>query len=253
MPKFLGNGIELYYEEKGSGEALILLHGLTSNHLMLKQEMEYFQDQFRVIGLDARGHGESDKPSHYNLNDHIQDVISLMDYLKIEKANLLGMSMGTYIAQGLAITVPDRIDKMVLVSGSSHGKKPSEGLLAEHEKEVKGLAFDEQLGRLSKYIFFDLEAVGNWLKTIPGRLTPEQQEIAANALAGFDFRPNLSKVKAKTLVISGKYDGLNPPEDGKMIADLIPNARFVLFEKSGHAPNVEETELFMELVSGFLR
>ncbi|WP_028401569.1 alpha/beta fold hydrolase [Ectobacillus panaciterrae] len=83
-------------------------------------------------------------------------------------------------------------------------------------------------------------------------LTPEQQAAANKALEGFDFRPDLNKVTAKTLVISGKYDGLNPPELGREIASLIPDSTFVEFEKSGHAPNVEEHKYFMELVINFL-
>ncbi|MDN4074150.1 alpha/beta fold hydrolase [Fictibacillus terranigra] len=71
-------------------------------------------------------------------------------------------------------------------------------------------------------------------------LTPQQQEAANKALENFDFRDDLHKITADTLVISGKYDGLNPPDDGKEVARLIPHADFVVFEKSGHAPSVEE-------------
>src|SRR5699024_6250345 len=130
------NNTTLFYEEKGEGEALILLHGLTSNHLMLKQEMEYFKDYFRVIAIDARGHGKSEKPSSYTLDDHIEDTIAIMDKLGVDQVNLIGMSMGTYIAQGVAIKVPERVKKMILVSGNTHAKGEAEGLLAEHQGEI---------------------------------------------------------------------------------------------------------------------
>lgn len=252
VPELNVNNTTLYYEEKGEGEALILLHGLTSNHHMLKQEMEYFKHYFRVIAVDSRGHGKSEKPSSYTLDDHINDILALMDELGIDKVNLIGMSMGTYVAQGVAVSVPDRVKKMILVSGTTHAKRETEGLLAEHRDEIGHLNFEEQMGRLANHIFYNMEAVGKWLNSIPGGLTPEQQEIAADALANFDFRPKLENVKAETLVISGKHDELNPPHEGKEIADLIPGAKFVEFENSGHAPGIEETEKYMNLISDFL-
>ena len=252
MPKALVNGVELYYEEAGNGEVIIFLHGLTSNHFMLKQEMDYFKDRFHVIGIDSRGHGNSAKPTGYTLHDHVQDVIAFMDEFGIEKVNLFGMSMGTYVAQGVAIAIPERVNKMVLVSGNSHAKDPSVSLLGRHADELAGLTFEEQMGKLASHIFHDLQTVGEWLEGIPGGLTAEEQEAAAEALAEFDFRPELHKVTAKILVINGSYDGLNPPEDGREIAEYIANAQFVVFSNSGHAPNVEEKEKFIELVDSFL-
>ena len=252
MPKALVNGVELYYEEAGNGEVIIFLHGLTSNHLMLKQEMDYFKDRYHVIGIDSRGHGKSEKSSSYTLDDHVQDVIAFMDEFGIKKANLFGMSMGTYVAQGVAVSIPDRVKKMVLISGNSHAKDPSSSLLGKHADELERLTFEEQMGKLASHIFHDLQTVGKWLEGIPGGLTAEQQEAAADALAEFDFRSELHKVTARTLVINGSYDGLNPPEDGREIAEHIPNAQFAVFENSGHAPNVEEKEKFFELVDSFL-
>lgn len=252
MSEIKVNNTTLYYEEKGEGEALILLHGLTSNHMMLKQEMDNFKNRYRVIAVDARGHGKSEKPSSYTLDDHINDVVALMDKLDVEKANLIGMSMGTYVAQGVAVKVPDRVGKMILVSGTTHAKSDAEGLLAEHREEIGHLSFEDQMGRMADHIFHNMDAVGKWLSSIPGGLTPEQQMIAANALADFDFRLELKNVKAETLVISGKHDGLNPPYEGKKIADLIPGARYVEFENSGHAPGIEETEKYISLINNFL-
>ena len=252
MPKLNVNGTTLFYEDQGEGDVLVLLHGLTSHHLMLKQEMEYFKSEFRVIAIDARGHGDSEKPAKYNLEDHIFDVIALLDELEITEFSMIGMSMGTYTAQGVAIKVPERVKKMILVSGTTHAKGESEGLLEKHKDEIGHLSFEEQMGELATRIFHNMEPVGAWLESIPGGLTPEQQQIAADGLAEFDFRPDLAKVTAKTLVISGKHDGLNPPSEGKEIADLIPGAKFVEFEHSGHAPGIEETEKYMALISEFI-
>ena len=162
--------------------------------------------------------------------------------------------MGTYVGQGVAIEAPERVKKLVLISGTSHGDtSDGTGLLAKHADEMEGLSFEEQMGHLAEHIFHKMKPVGAWLSAMPSGLTKEQQESAAEALAKYDFRPDLHKITAKTLVINGKYDGLNPPECGEEIASYIPDARFALFEDSGHAPNIEETDKFMELVSSFLK
>lgn len=255
MPEFVSNGVKLYYEEAGEGTPIILLHGLSASMLMYKKEIAYLKKQFRVIAFDFRGHGKSEKPLHYTLEDHVHDVISLMDHLSIKKASLIGASMGSYIAQGVAIAVPERVDKLILVVPKSNGKTSSTmRIFAQYADEIEHLDEDEKLAHMSKYIFYNLSAIANSMEDMTEIivLSPEQQESANKALEGFDFRPNLHKISAKTLVISGRYDGLNPPELGRETASHIQVATFVEFEKSGHSPNVEEPERFKAIVMDFL-
>jgi len=256
MPKFVANGVTLAYEDEGAGTPIILLHGLGGNRYSYLEFMEQFKSQFRVIALDSRGHGDSEKPTSYSLNDHIKDVIALMDYLGIESAHMLGASMGSYIAQGVAMAIPNRIQKLILVVAKSHGKTSStQELMERHAEEIAGLNLEETMAHLSKYMFYDPNAAWKYLSDYQMKgqaLTPEEQAAANKALEGFDFRSDLHKITAETLVISGKYDGLNPPKLGREIADLIPHSLFAEFEKSGHAPNAEEPEKFMKVVKSFL-
>jgi 3-oxoadipate enol-lactonase len=92
----------------------------------------------------------------------------------------------------------------------------------------------------------------NHLEIFETKLSPEQFSAANKAIGTFDFRPDLSKIKAETLIISGKYDGLNPPEDGKEVASLIKNSTFVEMEYSGHAPMFEEPHTYINTIEGFL-
>lgn len=256
MPSLIINGVHIYYEEKGNGEPLIFLHGLGMDLLAHQHEIEGLAAAFHVIAMDLRGHGRSDKPLNYTLQNHIDDVIALMDYLQIKKASLLGCSMGSYIAQGVAIAVPERIEKLILVAAKSNGKTSSTArLLAEHAEETAGLDLQEKIQFLSKYMFHQLDRVGVWMNEVHQTaplLTEEQQAAANKALEGFDFRSELNRITARTLVIGGIYDGLNPPEEGKIIASLIPSAVFVAFDQSGHAPNIEEPERFIETINTFL-
>ncbi|HEY4601829.1 MAG TPA: alpha/beta hydrolase [Cerasibacillus sp.] len=259
MPVIQVNGIKLFYQEAGdkANPPLLLLHGLTSHHQRFKREVNVFKKDYHVIVVDARGHGNSDRPDEYTLEDHISDIIGLMDALELEKVHLLGVSMGSYIAQGVAIKQPHRVGKMILIGAKAHGQTSSMSqLFSEHAEELQGMSFEQQMNRLAKYMFYDLRAVGRWLHDTENReltLSAKEQQVARKALTGFDFRPNLSEVKAETLVISGTYDGLNPPKDGREISELIPRATLMVFTKSGHAPHVEEPEKFIQVVSEFLR
>ncbi|MED1203177.1 alpha/beta fold hydrolase [Heyndrickxia acidicola] len=257
MPAFISNGARLYFKEDGEGAPLILLHGLHGSSRMLKKEISQLKEHFRVIALDARGHGESDKPQHYTMEDHIQDVVNLLNHLKLEKVFLLGISMGSYIAQGVASAYPKRVEKLVLVVPKGHGKTSSmQELLDRHAQELEGLSFAEQFSYVSKYIFHSSAAIQNAFSEFyadKAMLTsPQEQDASNKAIEGFNFLKDLEKITAKTLVISGKYDGLNPPERGKEVASRIPDAAFIEFMHSGHGPSIEEPERFKKEVINFL-
>ncbi|MCM3636422.1 alpha/beta hydrolase [Sporosarcina luteola] len=256
MPTFKSEGTEIYYQEEGEGFPLVLLHGLTSNSEMFRHEIDQFKEKYRVIAPDARGHGNSDKPEQYELKDHIWDVVSLVDHLGLDSFHLIGVSMGSYIAQGVAIELGDRVKKLVLVATKSHGEQASmEELYERHADEMAGMTAIDKMMAASKYMFHNQKAVGKWLHETAEnseQLTLHEQAIASKALEGFDFRKDLHRIRAEALVIGGLHDGLNPPEYGEETAQLIPAGVFLEFKLSGHAPNVEQPRLFIEVVSNFL-
>lgn len=256
MPFFDNEGIQLFYEDIGEGRPLLLLHGLTSNHQMFYREIGYLKDKFRIIALDSRGHGESDRPDEFTLEDHIADAVALLDHLKLDSANVLGVSMGSYIAQGLAIKQPGRVEKLILAATKSYGDQASMAEMFDRYKEqLEGMSIADKLAISSQLIFHNQEAVNVWQKRVAKNsrmLNNDQQSAASAALRDFDFRDDLKRITAKTLVISGKHDGLNPPEKGRETAVLIPNADYMEFQDSGHAPNVEQDRLFLGVVEKFL-
>ncbi|MCM3611916.1 alpha/beta hydrolase [Planococcus sp. MERTA32b] len=256
MPFFENDGIRLFYEDTGTGKPLVLLHGLTSNHQMFYREIGYLKDKFRIIALDSRGHGESDRPADFTLDDHIADTLALLDHLKLDSVYILGISMGSYIAQGAAIKQPERVEKLILAATKSYGEQSSMAEMFDRYKEqLEGMSIAEKLAISSQLIFHDQEAVNAWQKRIAKNsrmLNADEQAAASAALRDFDFREDLKRITAETLVISGKHDGLNPPEKGRETAVLIPNADYMEFQDSGHAPNVEQDRLFLGVVEQFL-
>ncbi|KFF11252.1 alpha/beta hydrolase [Chryseobacterium soli] len=247
------NGIDLNINIKGNGKPLLLIHFLGGNQEQLDIIANPLSKHFKIITFDIRGHGQSEKPKEYTLQDHINDVLSIMDFYNIEKAYLLGVSMGSYIAQGVAIAAPERIEKLILTVPKSNGLTSSVQILfSEHAEEIKGKNFHETILTLLKYFVYNTDIMQYHLDVFETDLTPEQFAAANNALTNFDFRKGLPNITAPTLVISGKYDGLNPPKDGQEITTLIPNATFTELQFSGHAPIYEETERYLKLVEDFL-
>ena len=248
------NGINLEVNVQGEGDPLILVHGVGGDHTQLKIIMEPLSKRFKTIALDCRGHGKSDKPDNYTLQDHVDDILGIMDLYKIQTTFLLGVSMGSYISQGVATAAPERIEKLILTVPKSNGLTSSvRRLMKEYEKELEGLNMHEMTLALLKYMVYDPEAMKSHINIFETNLSSEQFAIANQALANFDSRNDLPGVLAKTLVISGKYDGLNPPYEGKECASLIPNASFVEMQYSGHAPMYEEPETYIKIVEDFLR
>ena len=248
------NGINLNVNIKGDGHPLVIIHGIGGDHTQLENEISQFAKEYKTIALDCRGHGESDKPDNYSLQDHVSDILGILDHYEIEKASVLGVSMGSYIAQGIAIAAPERIDKLILTVPKSNGLTSSfQRLMSEHAKELEGLNLHESILALLKYMEFNPELMKKHIDIFETKLSPAQFASANKALSNFDFRNDLPKIKAKTLVISGKYDGLNPPSEGKICASLIPNATFVEMQYSGHAPMYEEPELYMKIIDDFLK
>lgn len=256
MPFYDHQGIQLYYEDIGEGRPLLLLHGLTSNHQMFYREIGYLKDKFRIIALDSRGHGKSDRPDEFTLDDHVSDTIALLDHLGLRSVNVLGVSMGSYIAQGLSIKQPDRVEKLILAATKSYGEGSSMAeMFDRHKERLEGMSIADKLAMSSELIFHNQEAVNTWQKTVARNsrmLNADEQAAAAAALKDFDFREDLNHIAAETLVISGKHDGLNPPEKGRETAVLIRNADYMEFQDSGHAPNVEQDRLFLGVVEQFL-
>ena len=140
MPEVNANGIELHYEERGSGEPLILLMGLGAPGSLWEDHAAAYEQHFRCILVDNRGAGESDKPAGpYTTRAMAADTAGLMDALDIECARVAGLSMGSAIAQELALAHPERVRSLVLISSWSRCDRYTVAVF-EHFKRMRVLA-----------------------------------------------------------------------------------------------------------------
>lgn len=249
------DGTLINYEVTGNGSPLVMIHGISGNLMMFKDNVERLQNHFQVVTYDIRGHGHSDRPLNYMMEDHIEDCIQLIDHLGLEQVNLLGYSMGSYIALGVITEHPERVQRLMLVGAKSHGEVSSFAkLMIEHREEIKGMKKDEAQQVLAPYIYHDVEKVSNWMKPVKQyyELTEDEEAIASRSIAGFDYREKLEYIRQPVILISGCYDGLNPPIESKWIAEKVQDGRVIDFPLSGHAPMVEEQEHFEDIVIQFL-
>jgi len=258
MPLARLNGININYQVEGQGEPLVMIMGFTASRSGLMPQIRFFRRYYRVITFDNRGAGKSDKPpGPYSTRMMADDTVKLMDLLGIEKAHIMGVSMGGMIAQELAINYPQRVMKLVLASTYARQDETSGDTLEQAkflqltpEKKVGamvGLAFNKPLYR---FIFGLLARVQTRFRGASGRVGVVGQ---SEACLKHNTLERLSLITAPTLVIVGTGDRIIKPVSSEVIAGKIPNAKLVRVEGGSHYFSFEMKNVFNREVLNFLK
>ena len=265
MKKFLSiNGIEICVDDTEEGEnALLLIHGLTGDKTTMYPIRDMFKDDYRVITIDTRGHGESTRPKEYTIDDHADDIHEIINELNLEKADVLGYSMGSYIALRAAEVKCDDIDHLVLACTKPNGKTSSVArLLKEANLDITQVSQEEMMGVILKASLapqsyekalngeFNIDEILNGEESY--ELNEEEKAAEDASLADFDNSNDYDKVKCKTLVIGAEHDGINPSELGREVAEGIDGAEFELIKDAGHLAFAEQSEEFEKVIRNFL-
>jgi len=266
MPTTLVNGINLYYEVHGQGQPLILIQGLGGGHQAWFFQLRAFQKHFRVVTFDNRGIGKSHHTSRepYTIRVMADDVIGLMDHLGIDKAHILGLSLGGMVAQELAISYPHRVDKLILcstfASRETHDATPDVIRNINIEAESAGvdsMSFDSRqfIGSFISLAFnrWPYRMFFNLVSRFVMKSTHIQDYLGQmGAVRGYETKSRLHLIHAPTLVITGTEDKLVPPCFSEMIAMRIPNARLVKVGGGSHAFFIEMSSRFNREVLDFV-
>ena len=247
------DGVRIHYQEKGTGTPLLLLHGFTSSTYSWKDVFEPLSKTFRVIAVDFKGFGFSDKPDgDYSRSAQAALIAHLLDYLKIDRAWLCGNSMGGEIALNVALINPQRIAGLILID-SGGVKVPGSGSLAPGYLLIPvvgrvltalSLTSDKLVRQGLEKSFYDRskvteERVATYyrpLQTRGGQLAALRARTQADRLP---IEQNLSRINVPTLIIWGAQDALIPLEAGRKMSSLIKNSKLVVFENCGHLPEEE--------------
>ncbi|MFX1328775.1 MAG: alpha/beta fold hydrolase [Promethearchaeota archaeon] len=264
MPKIKVNDINLYYEIHGNGYPLIMILGIQADvGWWGRSLLQKISEKFKVIVYDNRGTGGSDSSNKdFDMIDLIHDAKELMDALDIKQAHIFGHSMGGLIASGLTINYPERVNKLILCSSSCGESKliPAPSDVRDILQKPKDNLFPEQIAKDSLSIFYTPEflkthpkliqlAIKNMTKT---QISAKNYSLQLKAISNYDVCEKLKFIKKPTCIMHGLRDRLVLHENGKILANLIPKAKLILFENSAHVPFVEEREKFIEILLEFL-
>lgn len=287
------NGTRIYFDVEGMGSVpdgpimrqkpvcFVLHGGPGGDHTLYKPYLTPFSEMMQLVYIDNRGSGFSDEgeQSTYTLENNVEDVEELRKYLGLEKIVILGQSYGGITALSYAVKYPERIEGLILISTSSSYRflDRSKQILDEKgTEEQKRVAENALNGKFeSNEEYFNYLAVTGSLYTHSVNLNPTQEDIqmmqdamarcqinyqAANEgfraqgfLRSYDVTNQLQKIKSPSLIISGRHDWIAPVQESKEIAENIPDNELVIFEHSSHNPHVEENELFLSTVKGFVK
>ncbi|MCL6581250.1 MAG: alpha/beta hydrolase [Firmicutes bacterium] len=263
MPTVRVGELEMYYEATGIGRPLVMIMGLGANAGWWGSGViQALSRDFRVIVFDNRDAGRTRGPARlYSIRDMAEDTVGLMDALGLEKACVLGLSMGGMIAQELALGHPERVERLVLgctTPGLKRGVPPAPGVmrLLAVESRGPGLRQAFALARATlatSWLLTHLYALPRlWRMALFHPTSPEGYLRQLQAIAEFDASDRLPALRVPTLVLHGTLDVLLPPENGRLLAELIPGARLVLFKGAAHGLNLERPWQFVRAVREFL-
>ena len=258
MPIARLRDIAISYKVEGRGEPLVMIMGFSANRSGWTAQVPFFRRYYQIVTFDNRGVGESDKPTGpYSTKMMAEDVIGLMDYLEIEKAHIMGASMGGMIAQELAINHPERVMKLVLTctyacQNGTSGDAPEQAKLAHlPPQRVAGAMIGLALNRpIYRFTFGLMGVIQSRFIGVSGRVgIAGQMEACRN----HDALERLALIAVPTMVIVGTEDRIIAPVSSEVIAGKIPNAKLVKLEGGSHSLSIEMKGAFNREVLNFLR
>jgi len=250
---------EIYYETHGKGYPLILIAGLSCDLNLWLRIQETLTKHFQLILFDNRGVGRTHYQGPFNIDTMANDVLALMNHLKIERAFVLGHSMGGAILQSLAARHPERLAKMI-ISHSLIQFKPKARLALAHNLKLneQNAPIKDQVEAKAPWIFSNAflskaENIESIIQLNEGAAYPQstqgyKDQIAA--LLEFNSFEWFQSIKVPALVLAGIEDILAPASENKILADGL-HAQFHLMS-GAHIPLFEEPEAYAELVRDFL-
>jgi len=269
------NGVRLCYRIDGSGYPIILIHGFGSKKESFMAQIPELSKKFQVISYDSRGAGKSERPNMpYTMEIFADDIIGLIDYLKIKKAHIIGLSLGGMIALTLCFNYPKRVDKLILIN--TMAKLPDdfdpEVYIQTRIKGIKQMkqdpenyfwesthfGFYHKFRRKMKnnpkekfYGLWSVEDLLDYIQTNPP--TPQDMRNIASSLKTYNAFNKLAKIKHNTLLLTAEFDRLVPKAKMFEIHKKMPNSIIKVIEKAGHESPKEKAPEVNEAIIEFLQ
>jgi pimeloyl-ACP methyl ester carboxylesterase len=261
------DGVRLHVEEAGAGAAALFIHEFAGDHRSWEPQMRSFSRRFRAITYTARGYPPSDVPEDvaaYSQDHAVSDAIAVLDRLGVDRAHVIGLSMGGFTALHLGLRHPDRT-RSVVAAGVGYGAHPNarETFRAEADAiavafESEGSAFTARYAEGPARVQFQNKDPRGWAE-FARRLAEHSAPGSGNTMRGvqrerpslYDLRDGLAVMRVPTLLLVGDEDE-GCLDANLMLKRTIPSAALAILPRTGHTSNLEEPELFNRLVLDFL-
>jgi len=255
MPSARINGIEFYYETHGEGPALVLAHGGGGNHMSWWQQVPVLSKHFRCVTFDHRGFGFSrDLPDGPGPEAFVEDLRQLLDHLGIQRAALVGQSMGGWTVLGFASAYPDRASALVLCDTTAGMDDPDVTReQARLRESARGGSLANILTRAYAADFPRRDPVRHFLYQQISGLNLHVPPTLLKSLMG--AKQSVDPIVGKgipALLIVGEEDALVPPPIMELMARRFPHSRFVKIPNAGHSVYFEQPDDFNRLLNSFL-
>ncbi|MDX2933939.1 alpha/beta fold hydrolase [Streptomyces ipomoeae] len=254
MPQLEVDGATLAYDDEGprdGGVPLVFVHGWTANRHRWDHQVAHFAEKRRVIRMDLRGHGESSGAGVRTIDELTKDVLALLDHLKIERFVVVGHSMGGMIAQTIALTHPDRVERMVLVASISRmAYSRGRGLLMAASTRVPYRLFVAANIQRAFAPGYPREEIREYIRA--SAATPREVVMTLyGAMRAFDVLDRVPEIRTPTLIVHGYHDIQLPLAQALRIAKSHPDAVLRILD-AGHELPVEKPAELTATLDAFL-
>jgi len=259
MSRALSGEVGIHWEERGDGDPVLLIMGLSYTLEMWHRVTPALTDRYRVLLFDNRGVGRSDVPAGpYTIPQMAADAVAVLDAAGVQRTHVVGASLGGVVAQELALSYPERVRSLVLACTTCGG---AEAVLPEADVisllATRGTQTTEEGFRASAPYIYDpgtpTERIEEDLAIRLGTVVSAEGYFAQlMAAVGYDTSERLGAIGVPTLVVHGRSDRLVPPGNGELIARKIPGARLVLLQGASHIMFTDQPEAVGRVLVEFL-
>jgi pimeloyl-ACP methyl ester carboxylesterase len=253
------NGIRLRYRIEGSGDWLVLIHGVGGRLEQWDQFVTLLDGKYRTLRFDQRGMGKSSKPEGpYHVDDFVADAYALTETLGVDRCVLAGCSLGALVAQGYALAHPEKLDKLILLAGiagrTDEEKRKVQERLSIVAGGIPGAHFENSVVR-----WFTDEFRAKHPEVIAAYAAsnrendPKAYAAAYAVLANTDFAERLHEISMPTLIITGEHDQGSNPRMAHFMHEQIPGSQVCILPKLRHSLLIEGPRQVLDVVEPFLQ
>jgi len=260
--------VRLHYDETGQGTPVLFVHEFAGDHRSWEPQMRELGKRYRCIAYAARGYTPSDVPADkaaYTYQHVMRDCVAVLDHLKIEQAHIVGLSMGGYTTLQVALNYPNRVRSMVLAGTGSGSERAYTELFHQNSQDLALVFEREGSAAVAKTYGNGPSRVPFAIKDARGfaefsrMLAEHDAQGSANTSRGFqgarpslyDFESGIRALKIPALIVVGDEDE-RCIEPSLFLKGTISASGLVMFPKTGHVVNLEEPDLFNQVVGDFL-